>query len=115
MFQSRPRYSRRPLSAWAWRQSALPWGIRICVESQRREVWVAADGVSSQRAIDREMALVYMKQCGAVISTSESIIFDLIKRKEHPAFKTVSQIAKDYGQALRSLNSFGDGLANGKL
>eukprot|EP00397_Hematodinium_sp_SG-2012_P046687 GEMP01052844.1.p1 GENE.GEMP01052844.1~~GEMP01052844.1.p1 ORF type:complete len:105 (+),score=25.64 GEMP01052844.1:227-541(+) len=45
------------------------------------QVWVAADGVSSQRAIDREMALVYMKQCGAVISTSEASFLILSNEK----------------------------------
>ena len=58
-------------------------------------VHVAADGTSSQRQSDRLMAFERMRQIGAFISTSESILFQLVKDAKDEHFKAVSNLSKD--------------------
>ena len=58
------------------------------------DVHIACDAVSSQRSHDRSVALDRMKNAGADLSTTESLIFELMRDSEHPQFKTISQLVK---------------------
>jgi nicotinamidase-related amidase len=58
------------------------------------DVHIVGDAVSSQRSYDRTVALDRMKSAGAVLTSAESLIFELMKDSEHPQFKTVSQLVK---------------------
>ncbi|MBI1314438.1 isochorismatase family protein [bacterium] len=57
-------------------------------------VYVAADAVSSRSAIDREVALQRMSQCGAVITTAESVLFEWCERAGSDEFKAISKLVK---------------------
>jgi hypothetical protein len=56
------------------------------------EVHVVADGISSQRKFDRDVAIERLKQSGAYLTTSESILFQLIGSADHELFKQVSAL-----------------------
>ena len=55
---------------------------------------VVADCISSRRADDKEVALERMRSEGAVITTSESILFELTRAAENETFKTISKLVK---------------------
>ncbi|CAL8467777.1 g7315 [Coccomyxa elongata] len=59
------------------------------------EVHVVADGVSSSRWLDRAVGLQRIAQSGGFLTTSEMILFQLTGGSKHPAFKTVSNLAKE--------------------
>jgi len=56
------------------------------------DVFIVADAVSSQRPYDRTVALHRLKDSGAVMTTSESLVFELMGSSEHPNFKEISSI-----------------------
>ena len=59
------------------------------------EVHVLVDGVSSQRPTDRAVALRRLEASGAMLSTSEMALFDLLKTAEAENFKAVSAIVRE--------------------
>eukprot|EP01101_Sappina_pedata_P006894 TRINITY_DN3534_c0_g1_i1.p1 TRINITY_DN3534_c0_g1~~TRINITY_DN3534_c0_g1_i1.p1 ORF type:complete len:215 (+),score=75.40 TRINITY_DN3534_c0_g1_i1:36-647(+) len=60
------------------------------------QVHVIADGTSSQRVSDRTIAFERMKQSGVYLTTSESLIFQLLGSSKHPNFKQISsELLKD--------------------
>ncbi|MCF8242917.1 MAG: hydrolase [Melioribacteraceae bacterium] len=58
------------------------------------QVDVAADAVSSRRKFDFEIALDRMRNLGAEVTTTESILFELLNVCGTPEFKAVSKIVK---------------------
>jgi nicotinamidase-related amidase len=61
---------------------------------QGYDVIIAEDAVRSRRTEDMEYAIRRLTQAGAAITTTESILFDLLKGAEHPAFKQISALVK---------------------
>ena len=57
-------------------------------------VYVAADCVSSRSAFDRDVALKRMGEAGAVITTYESILFELVGWCKAEEFKQISKLVK---------------------
>lgn len=57
-------------------------------------VWVCADGVTSRRPLDKQVALERMRQAGAVVTTAESAIFELLGRAGTDQFKQILKIVK---------------------
>lgn len=57
-------------------------------------VQVAADAVGSRAEIDREFALRRLERAGAIVSTTEAILFEWIGGADHPQFKIVSDLVK---------------------
>lgn len=55
---------------------------------------VVVDAVSSQRKTDREVALHRLKAAGAVLTTAESAVFQLLGSAKHPSFKTISKMVQ---------------------
>lgn len=55
------------------------------------DVHVVAEGVSSQRRLDRSVALERMRQAGACITTAEAAALALVRGADHPNFKQVSK------------------------
>ncbi len=58
------------------------------------QVNVAADAVSSRKVIDYEIALRRMNEHGAEITTTESILFELLNICGTDEFKAISKIVK---------------------
>lgn len=58
------------------------------------QVNVAADAISSRREFDFQIALDRMRTLGAEITTTESILFELLEVCGTPEFKEISKIVK---------------------
>lgn len=58
------------------------------------QVDVAADAVSSRRETDYNLALERMRTSGAEVTTTESILFELLEVCGTPEFKEISKIVK---------------------
>jgi nicotinamidase-related amidase len=58
------------------------------------EVFVAADAVGSRTVANKENALAMFRQMGAVVSNTETLIFDLLQVAGTPLFKQVSALIK---------------------
>ena len=58
------------------------------------QVNLAADAVSSRKEIDYKTALDRMRSHGTEVTTTESILFELLNVCGTPEFKTVSKIVK---------------------
>lgn len=58
------------------------------------EVFVVADASSSRSQTDRTFALERLRGAGAIITTTESILFQLIADKQHPSFKEIQSLIK---------------------
>ncbi len=56
------------------------------------EVHVPADAVGSRHAIDYERGLERMERAGAIVSTVESALFELLERAGTPEFKAVQKL-----------------------
>jgi nicotinamidase-related amidase len=75
----------------------------ICVEqttldllaSEEYTVHVVADCTLSRSQEDRLLAFERMKNAGAIITTSENVIFKLMKDKNHPKFNEVRKLVTD--------------------
>lgn len=84
-------------------ESIVIFGLEthVCVYQSTKDllnakfnVFLASDGIASRFADDRQIALKQLQNFNAVISTSESIIFDLIKDSKHEKFKELSALIK---------------------
>lgn len=60
-----------------------------------RGVFVAVDAVASRHAIDHETALRRLEAAGAVLMTSEAILFEWCRSAEHPQFQAVRRLVLD--------------------
>uniref|UniRef100_A0A6I8P9W1 Isochorismatase domain containing 2 n=2 Tax=Ornithorhynchus anatinus TaxID=9258 RepID=A0A6I8P9W1_ORNAN len=58
------------------------------------DVHVVADACSSRSQVDRLLALSRMRQSGAFLTTSESLILQLVRDAAHPRFKEVQKLIK---------------------
>ncbi len=62
--------------------------------SQGVEVHVPADAVGSRHQIDYERGLERLERAGAVVTTVESALFELLERAGTPEFKAVQALIK---------------------
>jgi nicotinamidase-related amidase len=56
------------------------------------EVHVPADAVGSRHQLDYERGLERLERAGAVVSTVESVLFELLERAGTPEFKAVQRL-----------------------
>ncbi len=63
-------------------------------------VHVVVDGISSQRAGDRAVALSALAAAGARLTTTEAILFALLGDAAHPAFKDVQKIVMAHAREV---------------
>ena len=57
-------------------------------------VYVAADCISSRCDINRQYAEMRMRDAGAIITTMESALFELLKSADHPKRKEITNLVK---------------------
>ncbi|KXN73058.1 isochorismatase domain-containing protein 2 [Conidiobolus coronatus NRRL 28638] len=60
------------------------------------DVFILADGVSSTNKFEVPIALQRLSSAGATITTSDSILFQLVKDANHPNFKEISNLVKEH-------------------
>jgi nicotinamidase-related amidase len=58
------------------------------------QVQIAADAVTSRKPIDRDFALRRLELAGAVVSTTEAILFEWVETADRPEFKAISEMVK---------------------
>lgn len=59
-------------------------------------VQIAADAVGSRQAFDWDIALKRLQCAGAVITTTEAVMFEWVERSDHPKFKAISELVKNF-------------------
>ncbi len=59
------------------------------------KVYIAADSMSSRKIIDHDISVNRMQAEGAIVSTSEAIIFELCETSSRIEFKEISNIIKN--------------------
>lgn len=55
-------------------------------------VFVAVDAVASRHAIDHEVALRRLESAGAVLTTTEAVLFEWCRTAEHPQFQAIRRL-----------------------
>lgn len=87
----------------AGRSAAVVCGVEahVCVAQTALDliddglsVHVAADAVASRDPRDRDTALDRLQAAGAVITSTEAIVFELLGGAGHPSFKTIQGLIK---------------------
>ncbi|KAJ9060254.1 hypothetical protein DSO57_1032861 [Entomophthora muscae] len=70
--------------------------LQTCLDLLRHgfDVRVVVDGVSSANKTEIPIALMRMSAAGAILSTSDSILFELMADSKNPKFKEISAIVK---------------------
>ncbi|GBG25724.1 Isochorismatase domain-containing protein 1 [Hondaea fermentalgiana] len=69
------------------------------------DVHIVTDAVSSSRPIYRDTALQRLKEQGAYLTTSETVLFDIMRDSSHPNFRQISKLIKEHNQKLAKLQS----------
>ncbi len=64
------------------------------IQAQGRTAVVIEDCVSSRRANDKRVAIERMRTTGAIVTTAESVLFELMVRADHEQFKQISSLVK---------------------
>lgn len=99
MFTSEVRFHLKDLQT----ESVVIFGLEthVCVYQSTKDlldakynVFLASDGIASRFLEDREIALKQLQNFNAIVSTSESIIFELIKDAKYENFKEISALIK---------------------
>lgn len=60
-----------------------------------KEVAVLNDAISSRSIFDYSTAIAEMRDAGARITSSETLLFELLKDAKHPQFKAISGLIKN--------------------
>jgi nicotinamidase-related amidase len=63
-------------------------------------VFLAADAIASRYAIDREFALRRLERAGAIVTTSETAVFEWIGGAGSPRFKEASRLVQERMKAI---------------
>ena len=58
------------------------------------QVFVVEDAVCSRRELNHHNALARLRQAGAIVSNTESVLFEWLRDARHEQFKTLSQLIK---------------------
>lgn len=58
------------------------------------QVAVNQDAVSSRTKANKNLGLMRMQQSGAILTSTEMILFELMRSAKHPSFKDISKLLK---------------------
>lgn len=103
---------RRELDGWIrdGRDQILVCGLEthICILQtvmdllgEGLQVQVVAEAVAARDGRAHELALEQMRTCGATITSLEAVLFQWLRTAEHPQFKTISRLVKEWEGQLR--------------
>lgn len=67
------------------------------------KVHLLTDGISARHLLERDVALRRLQQDGAILSTSESFLFQLLCDSTHEKFKSISDLVKSTDKNVFSL------------
>jgi isochorismate hydrolase len=67
------------------------------LKSRDFEVFVCADAVGSRGKLDHKAALHRMRHAGVIVTTVESVLFELCSRCDAPRFKPMLELIKQAG------------------
>ncbi|KAF3395142.1 Isochorismatase domain-containing protein 2A [Talaromyces pinophilus] len=59
-------------------------------------VYIVADGVSSVNPEERPVALARLRDAGAIVTTSESLIFEMLRDAKSGGFKSINGLIKEF-------------------
>jgi len=95
--------AKKLLENYPERKSAVLYGVdtHVCVKQTAHDllalgydVYIPVDGVSSLRTGDRSGALVMLEETGVIITSAESIAFEMVRDASNPDFKAILPILK---------------------
>jgi nicotinamidase-related amidase len=59
-----------------------------------RRVWIVADAVCSRRAATMDIGLAQARQAGAIVTSTETVVFQLLGRSDTEAFREVAKLLR---------------------
>jgi nicotinamidase-related amidase len=57
-------------------------------------VYIPVDAVGSRHPLDHDIALRRLQQAGAILTTSEAVVFEWLAGSSHPRFRAISALVK---------------------
>ena len=66
-------------------------------------VHLCVDAIDSQRSIDKEIAMRRLNKSGAILTTSESVLFQLLGDAKHEKFKETQQFVKQHIDDIKKI------------
>lgn len=60
------------------------------------KVLLPVDAVSSRHRADHETAIARLTQAGIIPTTTEALLFEWLETAEHPQFKAISRLVKEF-------------------
>ena len=64
-------------------------------------VFIPIDAVASRFALDHDVALRRLEKAGAVLTTSEAVVFEWVGGAGTPQFKSISQLVQERAKAMQ--------------
>lgn len=71
-------------------------------------VAVPADAVASRHPFDWEFALRRLERAGAIVTTTEAILFEWVESADSPCFPTIRSLVKNFDPSAPTLASKGE-------
>ena len=59
-----------------------------------KDVFIIEDLVASRNISNKQNALNRLRECGCIITNTESVVFEWIKSSEHEAFEKIAPLIK---------------------
>jgi len=66
--------------------------------SRNYQVFLLADGIDAQKQEELQISFDQLRAFGAIVTTSDSFIFQIMRTAEHPDFKAISSLIKQHSK-----------------
>jgi nicotinamidase-related amidase len=70
-------------------------GTALDLLAQDFRVYLPVDAVGSRTPLDRDTALRRLERAGAILTTTETCLFEWVGGASHPQFKAISQLVQE--------------------